>query len=50
MKALIGTPLGSSHAGSALGHWVVAQVNRALGWAANVPLSGVQSLPFQSIR
>src|SRR5262245_23962152 len=49
MKAEIGTPAGSSHTLSMLGHCVDETVNRALGCAAFVPLAGVQSLPCQSI-
>ena len=48
--AEIGTPAGSSHSGAIDGHWAAATVNRALGWAAGVPDSGVQSWPFQSMR
>lgn len=48
--AEIGTPLGSSHSGAMIGHWPAGTVKRALGWAAGVPDSGVQSLPFQSVR
>src|SRR3954462_13955144 len=48
--AEIGTPLGSSHSGAIDGHWDAGAVNRALGWAAGVPDSGVQSWPFQSMR
>src|SRR3954468_8986171 len=52
MKALIGTPLGSSHAGSMDGHCAAGAVNRAFGWAAFLPLdfpiSGVQRAPCQS--
>src|SRR3990167_9154633 len=50
MKALIGTPLGSSHAASNEGHCEVAQVKRELGCAARRPDSGVQSFPCQSMR
>src|SRR3954470_13027955 len=50
MKAEIGTPAGSSQAGSITGFWVAATVKRAFGWAALAPDSGVQSLPCQSIR
>ena len=50
MKAPMGTPLGSSQAGSRLGHWVAGAVKRELGWAAGVLLSGVQSLPRQSMQ
>ncbi len=48
--AEIGTPLGSSHSGAMIGHCPAGTVKRALGWAAGVPDSGVQSLPFQSVR
>src|SRR5689334_10304451 len=48
--AEIGTPLGSSHSGAMHGHWSAGAVKRALGWAAGVPDSGVQSWPFQSMR
>ena len=48
--ALIGTPWGSSHSGAMAGSWLAGVVKRALGWAAGVPFSGVQSLPFQSVR
>src|ERR1700759_2366888 len=50
--ALMGTPSGSSHAGSIVGHCDAGAVNRALGWAAlapvSRPISGVQRLPRQS--
>src|SRR6476620_5644598 len=45
-----GTPLGSSHALAMAGSWAAGAVKRALGCAAGVPDSGVQSLPFQSVR
>src|SRR5581483_5919299 len=45
----IGTPAGSSHWGSTDGHWAIGTVNRALGCAAVLSESGVQSLPRQSI-
>src|SRR5262249_10595541 len=51
MKALIGTPLGSSQAGSMVGHCAAGAVNRALGCAALAPvapMAGVQSRPCQS--
>src|ERR1044072_5022805 len=48
--AEIGTPAGSSHSGAIDGHWAAPTVKRALGWAAGVPDSGVQSWPFQSFR
>src|SRR5450755_4944279 len=50
MKAEIGTPSGSSPAGSKLGHWRAEAVKRELGCDALRPDSGVQSLPRQSIR
>src|SRR6266545_6542395 len=52
MIALIGTPFGSSHAGSIVGHCAAGAVKRALGCAAFAPVSfaicGVQVLPCQS--
>src|SRR5258706_142646 len=52
MMALIGTPLGSSHAGSMVGHCDAGAVKRELGWAAFAPvsfaISGVHFLPCQS--
>src|SRR4051794_19531151 len=48
--AEIGTPAGSSHSGAIDGHCDAGAVKRALGWAAGVSESGVQSLPFQSMR
>src|SRR5579859_767846 len=50
MKAEIGTPAGSSQAGSTLGHCDTGQAKRALGWAALSLEPGAQSWPFQSIR
>src|SRR5579864_242989 len=54
MIALIGTPLGSSHAGSMVGHCFAGAVNRAFGCAAFAPvffaISGVQMLPCQSMH
>src|SRR5689334_12199079 len=54
INALIGTPLGSSHAGSIVGHCRAGAVNRAFGCAAFVPVSfansGVQRLPRQSMH
>src|SRR5262245_56118083 len=47
--AEIGTPFGSSHSGAIEGHCEAGVVNRAFGCAAGASLSGVQSLPFQSI-
>src|SRR3954471_20126734 len=46
----IGTPFGFSHSGAMTGHCDAGAVKRAFGWAAGVPDSGVQSLPFQSMR
>ncbi len=48
--ASMGTPAGSSHSGATDGHCSIATVKRALGCAAGVSESGVQSLPRQSIR
>src|SRR3954468_1187334 len=52
MIALIGTPSGSSQAGSMVGHCEAGAVKRELGWAAFAPVSlairGVQRLPCQS--
>src|SRR5580700_4417837 len=52
MKALIGTPPGSSQAGSMVGHCDAGAVKRELGCAAFAPVSfaicGVQRLPRQS--
>src|SRR5215213_2092534 len=50
MKALTGTPCGSSQWGSIDGHCAAGTVKRAFGWAAGVGDSGVQSRPCQSIR
>nr|CRL82891.1 hypothetical protein CPGR_06121 [Mycolicibacter nonchromogenicus] len=48
--AEIGTPCGSSHSGARMGHCDIGVQYREFGWAAGVPDSGVQSLPFQSVR
>jgi hypothetical protein len=48
-KALIGTPCGSSQRGSSWGFCAAGAVKRAFGCAALLSLSGVQSLPCQSI-
>src|SRR5579885_397405 len=52
MNALIGTPSGSSQAGSIVGHCEAGAVKRELGCAAFAPVSlaiwGVQRLPRQS--
>src|ERR1043165_1642528 len=52
MMALIGTPVGSSQAGSIVGHCFAGAVKRALGCAALVPvcfpISGVHLFPCQS--
>src|SRR5579885_2899379 len=54
MNALIGTPFGSSHAGSIVGHCEAGAVKRALGCAALAPVSlaicGVHRLPCQSVH
>src|SRR5262245_16673737 len=50
MNAESGTPIGSSHLGSTEGHCETGAVKRELGCAAGVLLSGVQSLPRQSMR
>src|SRR5690242_17825321 len=54
MIAPMGTPSGSSHDGSIVGHWEAGAVKRALGWAALAPvslaISGVQRLPRQSVH
>src|SRR5947207_14378227 len=54
MNALMGTPSGSSQAGSILGHCDAGAVNRALGCAALAPVSlaicGVHLLPCQSVH
>src|SRR5690348_999279 len=52
MMALIGTPVGSSHAESMVGHCFAGAVKRELGCAAFAPvcfaIPGVQRLPCQS--
>src|SRR6185312_10039289 len=52
--AAIGTPAGSSHAESIVGHCDAGAVNRALGCAAFAPVSspicGVHFLPCQSVH
>src|SRR3954463_16026018 len=52
--ALIGTPSGSSQAGSIDGHWDAGAVKRAFGCAAFAPvfaaISGVHLLPCQSMH
>src|SRR6202050_5107677 len=52
VRALIGTPCGSSHAGSMVGHCEAGAVKRELGCAAFAPVSfaicGVHRLPRQS--
>src|SRR5580698_6313677 len=54
MNALIGTPWGSSQAGSMVGHCDAGVVNRELGCAALAPveaaISGVHNLPCQSMH
>src|SRR5277367_2584426 len=53
MNAEMGTPLGSSQAGSIVGHWPAGAVKRPFGCAAVAPVSlamaGVHFLPRQSI-
>src|ERR1700743_2665161 len=52
MRALIGTPFGSSHAGSMVGHCEAGAVKREFGCAAFAPVSfaiaGVHLRPCQS--
>src|ERR1700685_4572443 len=52
IRALMGTPSESSHAGSMVGHCEAGAVKRELGCAALAPVSlaicGVQTLPRQS--
>ena len=48
--AEIGTPAGSSQFGAIEGHCPAGAVKRAFGWLDGSADSGVQSLPFQSIR
>src|SRR4051794_25257444 len=48
-NASIGTPLGSSHSSAIDGDWGAGTVKRALGGAAGLSESGVQSLPCQSM-
>ena len=48
-NASIGTPAGSSHSAAIDGAWSAGTVKRALGCAAGVSDSGVQSLPCQSM-
>ena len=54
MIALIGTPSGSSQAGSMVGHCDAGAVKRAFGCAAFAPvslaISGVHCLPCQSVH
>src|SRR5919112_5067220 len=48
--AEIGTAFGSSYSGARIGHWVIGVQNREFGWLDGSSESGVQSLPFQSVR
>ncbi len=48
--ALMGTPCKSSASFAMTGHCLIETVKRALGCAAVVSLSGVQSFPFQSTK
>src|SRR6185437_14845556 len=54
MMAEMGTPSGSSHAGSMVGHWLAGAVKRPLGCAAGLPvflpMAGVHLLPCQSMH
>src|ERR1700730_14936874 len=54
ISALMGTPCGSSHAGSMVGHCDAGAVKRELGCAAFAPVSfpicGVHRLPRQSVH
>src|ERR1700679_1587741 len=54
INALIGTPSGSSHEGSIVGHCDAGAVNREFGCAAFAPVSfaiaGVQTRPCQSMH
>ena len=45
----MGTPAGSSHSEAMAGSCEAGTVNRALGWAAGEPDSGVQSSPFHDV-
>src|SRR5690242_6405719 len=47
--ALIGTPCASSQWDERAGLFVAGVVKRELGWAALVPVEGVQGLPCQSV-
>src|SRR5271165_4385908 len=48
--AEMGTPPGSSHSVAIAGSWLAGAVKRELGCAAGVGVSGVQSLPCQSVQ
>src|ERR1700744_4167895 len=54
MRALIGTPFGSSHAGSIVGHCEAGVVKREFGCSAFAPVSfaiaGVHRRPCQSMH
>src|ERR1700722_7497793 len=54
ISALIGTPLGSSQAGSMVGHCEAGAVKREFGCAAfppvSLPITGGQGLPRQSMH
>src|SRR6202044_1803877 len=54
ISALIGTPCGSSQAGSMVGHCDAGAVKREFGWAAFAPVSlaicGVHRFPRQSVH
>src|SRR5471030_1046385 len=49
VKAAIGTPAGSSQAGSSEGQFVAGTVKREFACAALRPQSGVHSCPVQSV-
>ena len=48
--ASIGTPLGSSYSAAIIGHCFAGVQKRLFGWLETTSDSGVQSLPFQSVR
>src|SRR3954452_3244844 len=48
--AEIGTPFGSSYSSAMIGHCLIGVQNRLFGCDETSPDSGVQSLPFQSIK
>src|SRR3974390_1883346 len=48
--AEIGTPRGASHSAALEGSRDPGGGHRGFGWAAGVPVPGVQDWPFQSVR